>query len=140
MREAYTLLLIAKEALSWYDKAAPRGNADAKERIAKLLRGEQSAPPTDESTQQQALEDTKSTRLAVLAHDKLDWRQMMTSIKLHRLNFLSARWKRSWQQQILPKQPRAPLTARTPRKRCWGSLSDFRPRHWDYPYNGLKRV
>ncbi|KAK5188643.1 hypothetical protein LTR99_011213 [Exophiala xenobiotica] len=71
MREAYTLLLIPKEALSWYDKAAARGNADAKERIAKLLRGEQSAPPTDESTQQQAIEDTKSTRLAVLAHDKL---------------------------------------------------------------------
>ncbi|KAK5215131.1 hypothetical protein LTR72_011790, partial [Exophiala xenobiotica] len=66
-----TLLLIAKEALSWYDKAAARSNADAKARIAKLLRGEQSAPPTDESTQQQAIEDTKSTRLAVLAHDKL---------------------------------------------------------------------
>lgn len=64
-------MLIPKEALSWYDKAAARGNADAKERIAKLLRGEQSAPPTDESTQQQAIEDTKSTRLAVLAHDKL---------------------------------------------------------------------
>nr|KAK5431382.1 hypothetical protein LTR18_011411 [Exophiala xenobiotica] len=71
MREAYTLLLIAEEALSWYDKAAARSNADAKARIAKLLRGEQSAPPTDESTQQQAIEDTKSTRLAVLAHDKL---------------------------------------------------------------------